>query len=200
MRKTVLFCALMMTLSLLPSCGRGENERDDLVLSMRTRYLALQSCEASAEVTADYGERVYVYSASFSGNGLEGRMEVTAPENIAGTAVSWSEEGSELEYEGAVLETGELSPDGLSPADGFPLILECCTRGAVLDSCREELNGEEALRVGLQNPDLPAEAESRVDLWVDPDDFTMLRAEVSCGGRTVLTFVFDACTLTTIED
>ena len=199
MRKTALFCALMMTLALLPSCGRGEKKSDDLALSMRTHYLALQSCEASGEVTADYGERTYTYSASFSGNGLEGRMEITAPENIAGTAVSWSDGGTVLEYEGASLETGELSPDGLSPVDGFPLILECCTRGAILESCREDLDGTDTLRVGLQNPDLPADAESRVDLWVDPEDFTMLRAEVSYGGRTVLTFEFDTCQLTTIE-
>ena len=199
MRKTTLFCALMMILALLPSCGRGEAKSDDLALSMRTCYLSLQSCDASGEVTADYGERTYTYSASFSGNGLEGRMEITAPENIAGTAVRWSEEGTELEYEGASLETGELSPDGLSPVDGFPLILECCTRGAILESCREDLDSADTLRVGIQNPDLPADVESRVDVWVDPVDFTMLRAEVSYGGRTILTFDFDACTLTMLE-
>jgi outer membrane lipoprotein-sorting protein len=195
MRKIILSCALMMTLVLLPSCGKGEVKSDELALSMRTCYLALQSCDASGEVTADYGERVYTYSASFSGNGLEGRMEITGPDNIAGTAVRWSEEGTSLEYEGVSLETGPLSADGLSPADGFPLILECCTRGAILESCREDLNGVETLRVGLQNPDLPADAESRVDVWVDPEEFTMLRAEVSSSGRTVLTFTFDTCQL-----
>lgn len=194
MHKTILFCALMMTL-LLSSCGKGEAASDDLALSMRTQYLALTGCEASGTVTADYGDRIYTYTAAFAGTGLAGRMEVTAPENIAGTAVSWSEGATVLEYEGASLETGELSPDGLSPVDGFPLILECCCRGAILESCREDLNGTDTLRVGLQNPDLPADVNSRVDLWVKPDDFTMLRAEVSYAGQTVLTYEFERCAL-----
>ena len=122
-------------------------------------------------------------------------MEVLGPENIAGTAVRWSEGGTVLEYEGASLETGELSPDGLSPVDGFPLILECCCRGAILESCREELDGTDTLRVGLQNPDLPADVESRVDLWVKSDDFTIIRAEVSYSGQTVLTYEFEDCLL-----
>ncbi|MCI8537546.1 MAG: hypothetical protein HFF18_02650 [Oscillospiraceae bacterium] len=184
-----------MMILFLPSCGKGEAASDDLALSMRTQYLALTGCEASGEVTADYGERIYRYTAAFAGTGLAGRMEITAPENIAGTAVRWSEEGTVLEYEGVSLETGELSPDGLSPVDGFPLILECCCRGAILESCRETLDGTDTLRVGLQNPDLPADVNSRVDLWVKPDDFTMIRAEISYSGQTVLTYEFETCAL-----
>ena len=193
MHKAILFCALMMIL-LLPSCGKGESA-DDLALSMRAQYLALTGCEASGTVTADYGSRIYSYTAAFAGTGLAGRMEVLGPENIAGTAVRWSEGGTVLEYEGASLGTGELSPDGLSPVDGFPLILECCCRGAILESCREELDGTDPLRVGLQNPDLPADVESRVDLWVKSDDFTIIRAEVSYSGQTVLTYEFEDCLL-----
>ena len=190
-------CALMITLALLAGCGGGSRtDTDTLALEMRTTYLEMENCAASGEVVADYGDRVYNYDVTLQGNGLEGRMEVTAPENVAGTAVSWSEDGTVLIWDGVSLETGELSPDGLSPVDGFPLLIECCCRGAILESCREELDGEEVLRVAFQNPDVTAESGSRVDVWARESDFTLLRAEVSWSGETILTYTFDSFALT----
>ena len=180
---------------LLSACGGGESDCDELALSMRTHYLSALSCTARAEITADYGDRVYQYEAALSGNGLEGRMEITAPEEIAGLCILWGEGAGAMEYDGALLTTGALSPDGLSPADAMPLILESCCRGSMLDSCLEELGEQSALRVGLANPDLPEDAGSRVDVWVKPDDFTMLRAEVSSQGSTVVTLDFSEFTL-----
>ena len=72
------FCAPMMTLALLlTGCGGG-NDSDDLALSMRTHYLSMTGISATAEITADYGERVYQYTAQLSGDSGSGRMEITA--------------------------------------------------------------------------------------------------------------------------
>jgi hypothetical protein len=122
-------------------------------------------------------------------------MEITAPDNIAGLVVIWSDGEGGLEYDGAALTTGALSPDGLSPADAMPLILEACCRGAMLDSCFETLEETPLLRVGLANPDLPSDADSRVDIWVRQDDFTMERAEVSSAGQTVVRMTFSQFTV-----
>lgn len=180
----------MMTLALLlTGCGGG-NDSDDLALSMRTHYLSMTGISATAEITADYGERVYQYTAQLSGDSGSGRMEITAPDNIAGLAVVWGDGMGGLEYDGASLTTGALSPDGLSPADAMPLILEACRGGAMLDSCVEELEDRSLLRVGLANPQLPEDADSRVDVWVRQDDFSMEKAEVSSGGQTVVRMEF----------
>lgn len=190
MRKTALFCALMMTLALLPGCGGEKESRQEPALALRTQFLALKSCQAAASVTADYGDRTYTYEAVFSGDGLSGSMAVSAPENIAGVVVTWGEGETALEIAGARLDTGPLSADGLSPADCFPLILESCCRGAMVSSCEETLDGAESLRVTFQNPDLPADADSQVDVWADPDTYALRRAEVSKDGRTVIALDF----------
>ena len=60
MRKYVI-CVLMTAL-LLAGCGAaGENRAEELALTIRGEYLAMDSCAAQASITADYGQRVYQY-------------------------------------------------------------------------------------------------------------------------------------------
>ena len=189
------FCALMMTFALLSACGGSKKSNsDELALSMRTTYLSLTEITACAAITADYGDRVYQYEAQLSGNGETGEMQITVPEDIAGLTVAWENGAGKLEYDGASLMTGQLSPDGISPADAVPLILSACCMGAMLDSCYEELDGMTTLRVGLANPGLPEDSGSRIDVWVKPDDFTMKQAEVSLDNQTVIHIEFASFT------
>ena len=187
------FCALMMTFVLLSACGGSKKSNsDELALSMRTTYLSLTQLTACAAITADYGDRVYQYEAQLSGNGEAGELRITAPESIAGLTVAWENGAGKLEYDGASLMTGPLSPDGISPADAMPLILNACCMGAMLDSCYEELDGTTMLRVGLANPNLPEDSGSRIDVWVKPDDFTMQQAEISLDNQTVIHMELDS--------
>ena len=58
MRKRLL-CVLMTAL-LLAGCGKaGVNEAEELALTIRGEYLAMEQCAMRASVTADYGQRVY---------------------------------------------------------------------------------------------------------------------------------------------
>ena len=59
MRKLVL-CVLMTTL--LAGCGQpGVSEAEELALTIRGEYLAMDRCAVQVSVTADYGQRVYQY-------------------------------------------------------------------------------------------------------------------------------------------
>ena len=58
-------CAPMMTLCLLlAACGGGSGGRGDeeLALDIRAEYLGMAACAATAEITADYGQRVYEFT------------------------------------------------------------------------------------------------------------------------------------------
>ena len=60
-------CVPMMILLLLPACGAGggeDNEAEQLALVLRGEYLEMTACTATAEITADYGQRVYQYTMS----------------------------------------------------------------------------------------------------------------------------------------
>ena len=125
MRRSLLICVLMMTLS-LSACGGGGggSEAEELALTIRGEYLAMTSCAAQAVVTADYGQRVYRYELSAAVNGEEALLTLTAPETVAGLTARIEEDEGWLEYDGAILETGELAPGGLTPMGAIPALLE----------------------------------------------------------------------------
>lgn len=187
--------ALMMTLLLaLTACGEG-SVSSSLDAKLRQQYAGLTGFSARAQVTADYGERVYQYELSLSGDLTQGSLEVISPENIAGTGFSWSDEGGSVSYDGVTLETGSLSSDGLSPTDAMPMILNTLVTGKQLSAGEQSLDGEETVFLELANPAY-ADESSTVLLWLAREDGAMRRAEVTWEGTTVVTYQFTEFTYT----
>lgn len=187
--------ALMITLLLvLSACGEG-SESAGLDARFRQYYAALTSFTARAQVTADYGERVYQYELAMSGDLTQGALEVLSPENIAGAGFSWAEGGGSMSYEGVSLETGALSEDGLSPADAMPMILETLATGRQISTGEQKLDGEDTIYLELANPAYPDES-STVLAWLAREDGALRRAEVTKDGTTVVTCRFTEFTYT----
>ena len=191
MGKRPLRSALTLTLAggLLLTAGCSVNSPVSRMDAVQAVYRERKGCAATAEVTADYGRRVYGYTVDITGCRSAGAMTVTQPENIAGTVLTWSDGETGLECDGAELDTGELSPDGLSPADAMPLLLSACAEGAVEDCCTETVDGEKLLRATLTPPE---GEEIRAACWFDPEDCALRRAELSHGGQVVVTLDFSA--------
>ena len=181
--------ALMMTLLLGLSACAGAQSASGLDAKYRARYAALTEFSGQCTVTADYGSAVYEYAVAISGDLTQGETTVTAPENIAGISFRWTDEDGTLVYDGVTLETGELSPDGLSPADAVPMILNALATGQQLSTGEQKLNGEEVLFLELANPETAAE-ENHVLCWLSCGDGALRRAEVTGSGRTVVTLIF----------
>ncbi|MCC8129078.1 MAG: hypothetical protein LIO51_03960 [Clostridiales bacterium] len=70
---------------LLSGCGWMGQSTEAKTEELRAVYQAMTGFQASAEITADYGDRAYQYTVTLSGNASAGTMTVTAPESIAGT-------------------------------------------------------------------------------------------------------------------
>ena len=183
-------CAPMMTLCLLlAACGGGSGGRGDeeLALDIRAEYLGMAACAATAEITADYGQRVYGYTVDLTVKGGSGVMTVKEPENLAGTVLTWSDGETRLAFDGAELDTGALSDSGLSPADAMPTILTACQGGEIVDCCMEEQAGAQVLHGTL---DLDGDQGGQIQCWFQPDSYGLLRAELSQDGVTVVTMQF----------
>ena len=183
-------CAPMMTLCLLlAACGGGSGGGGDeeLALDIRTEYLGMAACAATAEITADYGQRVYGYTVDLTVKGGSGVMTVKEPENLAGTVLTWSDGETQLAFDGAELDTGALSDNGLSPADAMPTILTACQGGEIVDCCMEEQAGAQVLHGTL---DLDGDQGGQIQCWFQPDSYGLLRAELSQDGVTVVTMKF----------
>jgi hypothetical protein len=177
---------------MLSACGERTSPDQARVQEMRTIYQTMESFSAGAEITADYGEQLYTYTVELSGNVAEGSMEVTAPENIAGTTLQWSENETTLTYQDITLETGALTASGLSPADAVPAILAACRSGSLVECCLEG-EGDEVLFAEMENPN---DESCTVSCWFNQEDCTLQRAELAENGTRVLTMVFSHMEMT----
>lgn len=173
--------AVLCLLTTLCSCGRQTPEQR--LSEVRSYYKEMKSLTAQAELTADYGERVYSYQVQIDGNAEAGKMTVLEPENITGTVLEWADGETELEYDGVSLETGPLTAGGLSPADCIPAILNACQEGELL-SLSEEKDG--TLTAELKNP---LDGSVTVTCVLDAESLALRQAELSENGRRVMTAV-----------
>ncbi len=193
--RSLLTLSLAGTLLLTGCAGKGESAAGQMQ-AVQTAYGRLANFTAQAEVTADYGQRVYGYSVDIKGDLKSGTMTVNEPENIAGTVLTWTDGETELEYDGAVLDTGALSQSGLSPADAMPAVLTACRNGTVVDCCSDTLEEQNVLYATL---DAGNQDGCQVACWFQPESYALARAEVLQDGQVVITLNFTECSFQTTE-
>lgn len=187
MRTSTVICVLMMTL-LLTACGsgRGEDGPQQQALTTRTAYLEADGCTGKLDVIADYGQRVYTYCVDVTVAGGESVLTVTAPEELSGVTARLTDGQSQLEYDGAVLETGPLSDDGLTPLSAVPALLECARTGFI-DSCGMQRLGErDTLCVQCRDPEVPAGQGREITLWFDLASHALVQGEITVDGYRVI--------------
>lgn len=191
-----LVCAQMIILCLLlTACGGGEgmgaSKAEELALTIRTEYLAMSSCTSKLAVTADYGERVYEYGLDMGWQKENGfTLSVTAPEDVAGVTIKVAEGQTALEYDGARIETGTITPDGLSPIDALPAFLTYAREGFMAECIEETLGETQTLRVVYREPDATPGTGMEANLWFESAGHGLARGELSSDGVTIIQCVF----------
>ena len=187
---------MILLLALLCACGGG-NADNDLVLSLREGFQKMDAWSGEMELTADYGQRVYAYSVSFTGDREEGTtLTITAPEEAAGITAVAKEGQTWLDYDGVRLETGPLDPQGLSPMDALPALLTELETGTVAEVGTETDGDLSLLRLTLRDPEVTPGTGRETVFWFDKAQKTLLRAELRNDGATVVSCVFSSSTMT----
>lgn len=134
MRK--LMCsALMIGLLVLSACGGTKQQRLE---SFRERFAESDSLRMTARVQADCGDTVETYTLEYSYDGAEWTVLVTEPAFAAGITARIGADASELEYDGAILATGDLLENGISPIASVPLLAETLRTGTFDSMWSEE--------------------------------------------------------------
>lgn len=183
MRKYVI-CVLMTAL-LLAGCGAAEEDgAEELALTIRGEYLAMDSCAAQASITADYGQRVYQYELAVSVTEEETTLALTAPDTVAGLTARLSGEENLLEFDGVSVETGPLDSSGLSPVSAVPALLEAARSGYITACTLEE--DRTLLRVDCGDPALSPGEGTETSLWFDAATHALTKAEISVDGFRVI--------------
>ena len=189
MRKVFLPFALMIPLLLTSGCfGGGEGQRLlDQALTIRGEYLAMSNFSARAELTADYGQRIYPYTLGVTGSDEEITLTILEPELLSGITARTARDGSFLEYEDLCLETGPLTAERLSPMSAIPAMLEQLRSGYLMAWSTEE---NETLRITCGDPDSTPDRGTVFDLWLDSESHSLLRGEISIDGRRCIQCIF----------
>lgn len=187
MRKRL--CALMMTLVLcLSACGgAGENKVEELALDIRAKYLSMAGCTAVLDITADYGDRMFqcVLAMDHTAGG-ETVLTVVEPELLEGVTARLQNGESLLEFDGICLDTGPVSPNGLSPLDCVPFLLKEIQEGFISQWGVETLEESECLRFTTADPDEEAGEGTQTSLWFDQESGALLKGEITVDGYSVL--------------
>lgn len=157
-RRSLLLLTVTSAL-LLTGCTGGGSSTKGKLEAAQSVYRTMSGCTAQAEITADYGQRVYGYTVDLTVKGGSGVMTVKEPENLAGTVLTWSDGETQLAFDGAELDTGTLSDSGLSPADAMPTILTACQGGEIVDCCMEEQENGQVLHGTLDLDGDPGRAD-----------------------------------------
>ena len=207
MRK--LLASLLIPLLLLAGCqgktgalpGGEEQTAEEEARQVRTEFLAASSCTGTAEVTADYGQRVYEFTLDFSWvKDGETVLTLTAPEEVAGLTARIAQGQTRLEFDGVSLDTGELTGEGLTPMELVPALMEWTRTGFMAQCAYEDRNEVPALRVQFRDPDMQAGTGTECTAWFARTDHALLRAELFWNGELVLSGDFINFTLGDIDD
>lgn len=110
----------------MTACGSTKQERLE---SARTRVAVAESMTLTARVQADFGEAIEEYTLEYSYDGACWTALVTQPELVSGITARITKDASELEYDGTILTTGDLTGNGIAPISAVPFLHETLREG-----------------------------------------------------------------------
>lgn len=191
----------MMTLLLTACGGSGRDDPRQLASQIRGEYRNLAGWNATVELAADYGERVFDFTVEARCKmGGEMVLTVVEPALLKGITARLKDGEGMLEYDGAGVSVGPLDEEGLNPISALPAILTQLTRGYMAQCDWDGREEERVLRIHFRHPDKQELEGTEYTLWFHPESHVLLRGEVSVGGQRRLTAVFTDFTMEMTDD
>ena len=159
---------------LLPLClaGCGKPQSSQRALDLRSALMQSRECSFTAEITSESDDRVYGFTVQCHCTPEQTRVQVLAPDAIAGITAVISKNGAQVEYEDSILELGNIG--SVSPMAAAELLYRCWVGEYIVSAGKDG----ETERVSY----LPANEEAvTVDTWLDQADVPIY-AEISEDG------------------
>jgi len=184
--KISIIIILALAILLLASCARNAQSAEELAQEIREELLSASRLIIGADITADYGDRVYNFTIRYAGNAEAGEISVLAPEQIAGIVAEVTLENLVLVFDGARLDTGALTRGGLSPVGALPVLISQWQSGSIESVGRETLNGVDTVTIVTV-----IDESASQKTWFDARTHLPIRAEISENGRMVVRCLFN---------
>jgi hypothetical protein len=172
MKKRLVLLPLLFCL-LLGACGNAGRDRFEAFSARLNQSEAL--C-FTAELKASYPDRQALFTLRYALEDGVQRVTVLAPDSISGVSARVEAGSTALEYDGLILDTGDLDEYGLTPMSALPLLADALGRGYADAYWTEE---------DLDAVELLYDDSTRVRVWFDAEGLPC-RAEIQCGDRVTV--------------
>jgi len=130
----VKLAAVICILCLLCGCGsRSDSLKNGM--NLRRQLLESSGCSFHGTVTADYGEKIYVFEMDCKVD-REGSLQftVTSPDTIAGITGKIDSEGGAITFDDKVLAFQTLADGQVTPVTAPWLLIKTLRSGYIRDS------------------------------------------------------------------
>lgn len=169
----------LLLLFLLSGCS-GSTEEMETGLKLRSELLQASGCSFTAEITADYGDQLHIFSMDCRSDADGGLFfTVTEPDPISGITGKLTGEGGELIFDETALYFELLAEEQLSPICGPWILMKTLRNGYVTSACREEGT------IRLSIDDSYEEDPLCLDIWLNSENLPEY-AEILYDGRKIL--------------
>lgn len=170
---------ILLTVSFLSGCA-GQNRDLERGIKLRTQLLGSSGCSFDADITADYGDKVYSFSLQCqSDDGGNLRFTVTKPDSIAGIQGSVDGSDGALTFDGIALHFPLLADNQLTPVSAPWLLMKTLRTGYITSAGA----GKENLRLSID--DSYADDALHLDIWLDNSN-NPFQAEILFRERKIL--------------
>ncbi len=181
MRQVLL---LALTIALVFSlCACSDTGKADKI---GEEFENAQRIVLTAFVRADYGDKIFDFKITCTETPDETAVEIKEPEEIAGVRAVCTEEGYELEFDGAVMTTGAVTRNGLSPMEALPCLIDCWQDGYYIALLKEPYGNSKALVLDSRITDTVYQKT-----WFDSETLLPIKSEIMQSGKTVITCEFE---------
>ena len=171
--------SLLLSVLVLTGCAAAPKEMDR-ALALRTKLLQSSACSFDAQVTADYGDKLYTFGIQCTADDKgDLTFRVTAPESISGITGKITREGGVLTFDETALHFELLADDQLSPVSA-PWVLLKALRGGYITSAG--MDGE-LLCVSVN--DSYEDDALNLDVWLNGDNVPE-KADICYDGKRIL--------------
>ncbi len=183
MKKLWLFAVLCF---LCVGCSR-EDDCLQRGIALREKLMT-QRCSFTAQITADFGDKIYTFSMGCSTDEQDNiTFIVLAPESISGIAGTLSASSGFLTFDDKALAFPLLADGEVSPVSAPWLLINTLRSGYLAAA------GTEGEDIRLTLNDSYEEDALQLDVWLDADELPH-RAEILWQGRRVLSIHIETFT------
>ena len=170
---------VLLVLLIFTGCGDTDSGMNRAMI-LRDKLLSSNGCSFTANITADYGEKIYTFVMNCTAD-QDGAVsfEVVSPESISGICGSVSAEGGKLTFDDQVLMFEMFADGQITPVSG-PWLLIRTLRGGYINGCASDGTG-----LILQIDDSYEEDALRLDIRTDENDMPIY-AEILFKDRRIV--------------